>query len=65
MFLSLVLIMMSSTFAMAQEKYGFKVAGVDVTGDNYLDLTEISGVSGKVSFDPNTRTLTLETPLLR
>lgn len=42
MFLSLVLIMMSSTFAMAQEKYGFKVAGVDVTGDNYLDLTQIS-----------------------
>ena len=60
MFLSLVLIMMSSTFAMAQEKYGFKVAGVDVTGDNCLDLTEISGVSGKVSFDPNTRTLTLD-----
>ena len=60
MFLSLVLIMMSSTFAMAQEKYGFKVAGVDVTGDNYLDLTQISGVSGKVSFDPNTRTLTLD-----
>ena len=60
MFLSLVLIMMSSTFVMAQEKYGFKVAGVDVTGDNCLDLTEISGVSGKVSFDPNTRTLTLD-----
>ena len=60
MFLSLVLIMMSSTFAMAQEKYGFKVAGVDVTGDNYLDLTQISGVSGKVSFDPNTKTLTLD-----
>lgn len=60
MFLSFVLIMMSSTFAMAQEKYGFKVAGVDVTGDNCLDLTEISGVSGKVSFDPNTRTLTLD-----
>ena len=60
MFLTLVLIMMSSAFVMAQEKYGFKVAGVDVTSDNYLDLTEISGVSGKVYFDPNTRTLTLE-----
>lgn len=60
MFLTLVLIMMSSAFAMAQENYGFKVAGVDVTNDNYLDLTEISGVSGKVYFDPNTRTLTLE-----
>ena len=52
--------MMSSAFAMAQEKYGFMVAGVDVTSDNYLDLTEINGVSGKVYFDPNTRTLTLD-----
>ena len=60
MFLTLVLIMMSSAFAMAQENYGFKVAGVDVTNDNYLNLTEISGVSGKVYFDPNTRTLTLD-----
>ena len=60
MFLTLVLIMMSSAFVMAQENYGFKVAGVDVTSDNYLNLTEISGVSGKVYFDPNTRTLTLD-----
>ena len=52
--------MMSSAFVMAQEKYGFKVAGVDVTSDNYLDLTEINGVSGKAYFDPNTRTLTLD-----
>ena len=60
MFLVLIVMMMSSAFAMAQEKYGFKVAGVDVTSDNYLDLTEINGVSGKVYFDPNTRTLTLD-----
>ena len=60
MFFMLILMMMSSAFAMAQEKYGFKVAGVDVTSDNYLDLTEINGVSGKVYFDPNTRTLTLD-----
>ena len=52
MFLTLVLIMMSSAFVMAQENYGFKVAGVDVTSDNYLDLSKISGVSGKVYFDP-------------
>ena len=52
--------MMSSAFAMAQDNYGFKVGGVDVTSDNYLDLTEINGVSGKVYFDPNTRTLTLD-----
>ena len=60
MFLMLMIMMMSSAFAMAQGKYGFKVAGVDVTNDNYLDLTEINGVSGKVYFDPNTRTLTLD-----
>ena len=60
MFFMLILMMMSSAFAMAQEKYGLKVAGVDVTSDNYLDLTEINGVSGKVYFDPNTRTLTLD-----
>ena len=60
MFFMLVIMMMSSAFVMAQEKYGFKVAGVDVTNDNYLDLTEINGVSGKVYFDPNTRTITLD-----
>lgn len=59
-FLVLIVMMMSSAFVMAQEKYGFKVAGLDVTSDNYLDLTEINGVSGKVYFDPNTRTLTLD-----
>ena len=60
MFFMLVIMMMMPAFAMAQEKYGFKVAGVDVTSDNYLDLTEINGVSGKVYFDPNTRALTLD-----
>ena len=60
MFLVLIVMMMSSAFVMAQENYGFKVGGVDVTSDNYLDLTEINGVSGKVYFDPNTRTLTLD-----
>ena len=60
MFLTLVLIMMSSAFATAQETYGIKIAGEDITGYNRYDLTEISGVSGKVYFDPNTRTLTLD-----
>ena len=60
MFLTLVLIVMSSAFVMAQETYGIKIAGEDITGYNRYDLTEISGVSGKVYFDPNTRTLTLE-----
>ena len=60
MFLMLIIMMMSSAFAMAQETYGIKVAGEDITGYNRYDLTEISGVSGKVYFDPNTRTLTLD-----
>ena len=60
MFLMLMIMMMSSAFAMAQETYGIKIAGEDITGYNRYDLTEISGVSGNVSFDPNTRTLTLD-----
>ncbi len=64
MFLTLVLIMMSSAFVMAQETYGIKIAGEDITGYNRYDLTEISGVSGKVYFDPNTRTLTLDNAII-
>ena len=60
MFLMLMIMMMSSAFAMAQETYGIKIAGEDITGYNRYDLTEISGVSGTVYFDPNTRTLTLD-----
>ena len=60
MFFMLVIMMMSSAFAMAQETYGIKIAGEDITGYNRYDLTEINGVSGKVYFDPNTRTLTLD-----
>ena len=60
MFFMLIIMMMSSAFVMAQETYGIKVAGEDITGYNRYDLTEISGVSGKVYFDPNTRTLTLD-----
>ena len=60
MFLMLIIMMMSSAFAMAQETYGIKIAGEDITSYNRYDLTEISGVSGKVYFDPNTRTLTLD-----
>lgn len=51
---------MSSAFVMAQETYGIKIAGEYITGYNRYDLTEINGVSGKVYFDPNTRTLTLD-----
>ena len=60
MFFMLMIMMLTSAFAMAQETYGIKIAGEDITGYNRYDLTEISGVSGKVYFDPNTRTLTLD-----
>ena len=60
MFLMLMIIIMSSAFAMAQETYGIKLAGEDVTSNNCDNLTEISGVNGTVYFDPNTRTLTLD-----
>ena len=60
MFFMLVLIMLSSTSVKAALEFGIKVAGVEVTSNMRYDLTEIPGVSGKVSFDPNLRTLTLE-----
>ena len=40
--------------------YGLKVAGVDVTSDNSADLSVIDGVKGTVSYDPATKTLTLQ-----
>ncbi len=42
------------------EKYGFKVAGVDVTSNNCNDLSIIPNVSGNVKYDPETKTLFLE-----
>ena len=46
--------------ARAQETYGLKIAGVDVTSDNCDDLSVIDGVSGTVKYDSATKTLTLE-----
>ena len=40
--------------------YGLKVAGVEVTSDNCADLSVIDGVKGTVSYDPATKTLTLQ-----
>lgn len=60
MFLTLVLIMMSSAFVMSQETYGIKIAGVDVTSLNCKDLSVIDGVDGKISYDSETNTLTME-----
>lgn len=60
MFLTLVLIMMSSAFVMSQETYGIKIAGKDVTALNCKDLSVIDGVDGKMSYNPETKTLTME-----
>ena len=40
--------------------YNLKIAGVWVTSDNCKDLTVIEGVTGKASYDPATKTLTLD-----
>ncbi|WP_025884334.1 hypothetical protein [Porphyromonas uenonis] len=42
------------------EEYGLIIAGVEVTSANCSDLTAIPGVTGRVSYDPTTKTLTLE-----
>ena len=60
MFFMLVIMMMSSAFVMAQEEYGIKIANKKVTSENCADLSVIDGVTGKVSFNHATKTLTLE-----
>ena len=60
MFFMLVIMMMSSAFAMAQDSYGFKIAGVEVTSENCKDLSIIEGVEGKISYNPETNTLTMQ-----
>lgn len=40
--------------------YGIKIAGKNVTPQNCKDLSVIKGVRGKVSYNPETNTLTME-----
>ena len=42
------------------DKYGVQIAGVDVTKKNCKDLSVIDGVDGKISYNPETNTLTME-----
>ena len=60
MFFMLILMMMSSALAMAQDSYGLKIAGVEVTSENCKDLSVIEGVEGKISYNPETNTLTMQ-----
>ena len=48
------------TTAQAQTEYDLKICGTQVTSDNCDDLSAIAGVEGKVSYDPDSKTLTLE-----
>ena len=60
MFFMLVIMMMTSAFATAQDSYGFKIADVEVTSENCKDLSVIEGVEGKISYNPETNTLTMQ-----
>ena len=42
------------------ERYGILIAGTEVTEENYNDISNFEGVSGRVSYDPDTNTLTLD-----
>ena len=64
MLLALLLILAGLVGAIAPqtakaEDYGLEVAGIGVTSENASNITG-PGITGKVSFDPGTRTLTLD-----
>ncbi len=56
----LVMMLVGITQARAQTDYGIKIAGDSVTSENYQNLSNIEGVSGTITFDPKTYTLTLD-----
>ena len=42
------------------DSYGISIAGVDVTALNCKDLSVINGVDGKINYNPETNSLTME-----
>ena len=54
-----MLLLLTGSSASAQTPYNFSIAGVEVTSANCSDLSNIPGVTGKVTYDPATKTLTL------
>lgn len=46
--------------SMAQTEYNFQIGDVKVNSENYTELSQIDGVSGTITFDPTTSTLTLD-----
>ncbi len=57
--LLLLLLLVGATQTKAQKTYGLKIAGVDITSDNYSRISTFTGVNG-VTYDPNTNVLTLD-----
>ena len=55
-----MVVLLAGSSVSAQEEYGLWIADVEVTSANCSDLSAIPGVKGKVSYDPTTKTLTLE-----
>ena len=47
-------------------EYGIEITGTKVTDENYNDISisNFSGVTGRVSFDPDTHTLTLDNAII-
>ena len=52
--------MVTDKVVIAPGSYGFKIGGKDVTSLNCKDLSGIDGVDGKMSYNPETKTLTME-----
>ncbi|WP_311379081.1 peptidase [Alloprevotella tannerae] len=50
----------TSEVKIVQTKYALKICGTQVTSGNCGDLSVIDGVKGTVSYDPDSKTLTLE-----
>ena len=55
-----MLLLLAGLSASAQTNYGLEIAGETVSSANCSDLSVIDGVTGKVTYDPTTKTLTLE-----
>ena len=41
-------------------EYGIQITGTEITSENRNNISNFSGVSGRVSFDPDIDTLTLD-----
>ncbi len=58
-FLLTFCLLMMSSLKVAGKKYGFWVGGVEVTSDNYTNITSSAITSGTVKYNPNQNILTL------